>query len=75
MEWERVLDTDKISEKGMVIGTIGPFTLILHKDGSYYVVDSNGTHLDGLSSADLLSLQKIIELFNEWSSCHKLKPK
>lgn len=73
MEWERVLDTDKISEKGFVIGTIGHLTLILRNDATYYIIDDNGSHLDHLSSIDLEQLKQIIDLFNEWSSVHKLK--
>lgn len=73
MEWERVLDCDKISEKGFVIGTIGHLTLILRSDATYYIIDDNGSHLDHLSSADLDQLKQIIDLFNEWSSVHKLK--
>lgn len=73
MEWERVLDCDKISEKGLVIGTIGHLTLILRSDATYYIVDDNGSHLDHLSNADIEALKHIVDLFNEWSSVHKLR--
>ena len=75
MEEKRTLNVNNIKDDGLVIGTIGHFTLVLRSDASYYIIDDNGSHLDCLSSMDILALEQIVGLFNEWISCHKLKTK
>ncbi len=75
MEDKRTLDVSNIKDEGLVIGTIGHFTLVLRSDATYYIVDDNGSHLDCLSPVDILALEQIVGLFNDWISCHKLKNK
>ncbi len=75
MEIERTLDAGKIKNEGLVIGVIGHFTLVLRSDSSFYILDDNGSHLDCLSQTDLQGLEQIVGLFNDWSSCHRLKTK
>ncbi len=75
MEIERTLNAENIGDEGYVIGKSGALTLILKKDSKFYILDENGSHLDCLSGIDILSLDLLVGLFNEWRSCHRIKTK
>lgn len=70
MDWKRLVDPDMIPPSGLLIGTIGRFTLLLLRDKTFSITAINNM-FDHLSDADLADIKELVNLSNEWSIYHK----
>jgi hypothetical protein len=70
MDWIRIINPDAIPNTGITIGRVGRFTLILHRDKTFTIGDTNN-NFSQLSADDLINIKELVELCNEWSTFHK----
>lgn len=71
MDERRCIDPAKIPDRGLLIGRIDRFALIIEKDQTYHIEDSAGGILIHLSHLDLEEIKTLLELANDWHAAHK----
>ena len=71
MDERRCIDPDKIPNKGLLIGRIDRFALIIEQDQTYHIEDSTGGILVHLSHLDLEEIRTLLELANDWHASHR----
>jgi hypothetical protein len=72
MDDKRDIDSSKIPDKGILIGRIDRFALVIHKDGTYHLIDESGGDIVHLTHLDLEEIRTLLELSNDWHAAHRL---